>query len=401
VARIRQADSLPASSRPRARSETTSANGRRICFKDMFKDMSTQLSFRMMAVVCASFFTATLFVVAVHAQDPEETLTVDSVTRSYAVHLPKGYDKQQRYPVVLLLHGFNQDGDDIARISHFNQIADANGVIAVYPNAIDHQWDLGTQVAQNNNPYGHHGGRGMGGGGMGGGGMGGPPWGGGGGGGGGQHGGYGRRQQRTSSANDLAFFDAMLDKLEGEYSIDPARIYATGLSAGGFMDFRLGCLMSERIAAIAPVGAAFPESLAKACGPAHAMPVLLIAGTSDPVVNYKGNERPKPPVIASISVEDSAKTWSKLNSCGGTDHSTLPPKTSGGMETKIISYTDCQQGAAVALYAVQGGGNTWPGGEQYMLEKLVGKTSADFDADEVIWKFFAAHKLQMSSTSAQ
>lgn len=330
----------------------------------------------------------------VHAQDPVETLDVDGVTRSFTVHLPNGYDKQKKYPVVMLLHGFDEDGDDIERIAHFNQFAEANGIVAVYPDALGRRWDLGEAPARQNNGYPQRH-RGFGGGG----GMGGPPYGGGGGGGRRNGGGQGRHEE-AARANDLAYFDALLDKVESEYSADASRIYATGLGGGATMDYRLACMMSERIAAIAPVGATFPESLAKNCGPSHPMAVLMIEGTADPINNYKGSSHPKPPAIPALSAEDSAKTWSKLDTCSDkSKQSSMPAKTSGGLETKVEDYADCQQGSEVALYSVVGGGNTWPGGEQYMSEKQIGKTSADFDADEVIWKFLSVHKLPASAAA--
>jgi polyhydroxybutyrate depolymerase len=52
---------------------------------------------------------------------------------------------------------------------------------------------------------------------------------------------------------------------------------------------------------------------------------------------------------------------------------------------------DCKEGTEVILYTVEGGGHTWPGGWQYLPEKIVGKTSRDTDANEVIWDFFKNH----------
>jgi polyhydroxybutyrate depolymerase len=346
------------------------------------------------AIACIVAITAR-HIEVVHAQDPVETLDVDGVTRSFTVHLPNGYDKAKKYPVVMMLHGFDEDGDDIERIAHFNQFADANGIVAVYPNALGRKWDLGVAPAQQNNGYPQRH-RGFGGGGPG---MGGPPYGGGG---GGRHGGgQGRQRDEAVKANDLAYFDAMLDKVVSEYSTDVSRIYATGLGSGAVMDYRLACMMSERIAAIAPVGATFPESLAKNCGPSHPIAVLMIEGTADPINNYKGSGHPKPPAIPSLSAEDSAKTWSKLDTCSDkSKQSSIAAKTSGGMETKVEDFSDCQQGAEVELYSVVGGGNTWPGGEQYLSEKQIGKTSADFDADDVIWKFLAVRKLPAAAAAA-
>ncbi len=45
------------------------------------------------------------------------------------------------------------------------------------------------------------------------------------------------------------------------------------------------------------------------------------------------------------------------------------------------------------LYSVKNGGNTWPGGEQYMSEKEVGKTSNALNANDAIWNFLATKKI--------
>jgi hypothetical protein len=75
----------------------------------------------------------------------------------------------------------------------------------------------------------------------------------------------------------------------------------------------------------------------------------------------------------------------------------LPAHEKGGMETKVETYDGCQQGAQVVSYSVKGGGNTWPGGEQYEVEKQVGKTSQDLNANETIWSFLVTKKLEVKS----
>jgi polyhydroxybutyrate depolymerase len=320
--------------------------------------------------------------------DPEQTLSVDSVDRTFYVHLPKGYDAKQKYPVVMVLHTMDEEGDDIARISHFDEVADRYGVIAIYPNAVQHQWNVGVAAKPQSSGY-NSSPRGFGG--MGGGG----------------HRGMGRPPVQTSSpsrgpqANDLEFFDHMLDKLAAEYSVDPARIYATGLSDGGFMDFRLACGMSDRIAAIAPVGATLPKELSEHCLPTRPVPLLMVDGTADPLVPYKGGTAGTEK-FSTMSAEDSAKSWSKLDNCAQKPKkSAVPPVTSGGKETRVDAYDDCQQGAAVELYSVEGGGATWPGSVEYMPESRFGKTSSDLNANDVIWKFFAAHTLPARQAAAQ
>ena len=55
----------------------------------------------------------------------------------------------------------------------------------------------------------------------------------------------------------------------------------------------------------------------------------------------------------------------------------------GGTETKVDAYNGCHENAQVVLYSLKGAGNTWPGGEQYEVEKTVGKTSPDPNANNL------------------
>lgn len=340
------------------------------------------------------------------AQETQEKVTVDDVDRSFMVRLPKGYDSQQHYPVVILLHGMNQDPSDMERLTRFNDLADKNGVIAVYPFALHGRWNVGVRPEEHRSMgMGPGGGRRRGGGypggGYPGGGGGGYPGGGGGGyprgggypGGGGQQpqGGHPSEEKRAAPADDIAFFNQMLDQLETKVSVDASRVYAAGLSEGGFMSLRLGCALGDRIAAIAAVGAAMPKTMI--CLPSRPVPLVMINGTSDPVVPYGGGTEHNLS-LATVSVEDSAKAWAKIDRCEEKPEKTkVSAHDKGGMETKVDTYNGCQQNAQVVLYSVKGAGNTWPGGEQYEVEKTIGKTSSDLNANEVIWNFLVTRKL--------
>ena len=94
------------------------------------------------------------------------------------------------------------------------------------------------------------------------------------------------RTERPAPADDIAFFNQMLDQLGTKFSVDTSRIYAVGLSEGGFMSLRVGCALGDRIAAIAAVGAAMPKTMI--CLPSRPVPEVMISGTSDPVVPYGG-----------------------------------------------------------------------------------------------------------------
>ncbi len=187
----------------------------------------------------------------------------------------------------------------------------------------------------------------------------------------------------------------MLDQMAGKFSVDTRRIYAAGLSEGGFMAMKAGCSMSDRIAAIAPVGAAMPKTMI--CLPSRPVPVVMINGTSDPVVPHGGGTEHNLQVRV-ISVQDTAKAWAKIDRCAEKPSQTkLPAREKGGMETKVETYDGCHEGAQVVSFSVKGAGNTWPGGEQYQVEKQVGKTSQDLNANETIWSFLVTKKLAAKS----
>lgn len=351
-------------------------------------------------VVLAAGFSAELFrggAVLAQGPSPQETVSVGNITRSFVVHLPQGYDKNQHYPMVLLLHGRDQSADDMAHLTKFNQTADHYGVIAVYPVGYERHWNIGIEpevaappmMRRRRGGFGYPGagypGGGYPGGGYPGGGY--PPSG----------GGYppsgGENGRNRTQVNDLAFFDAMLDKLSSEYPVDTARIYVAGFSDGGFMAFRLGCEMSRRFAAVASISAEMPKGMKDFCSPNPPISLLMMNGTVDPVVPYYGGSG-HAGSYPTMSAEDSAKEWVKYDACSAKpEHTKLPPREKGGMETNIYKFGDCQAGTEVQRYSIEGAGNTWPGGDSFVLREKVGKTSDDVDADEAIWQFFDAHKL--------
>ena len=153
----------------------------------------------------------------------------------------------------------------MARLTHFNQLADKNGIIAVYPNAMHGRWNIGVRP------------------GTAGGGHAAPRrwavaggWGG-----GGYPGGGGaipvvaavviraagragvrildESKNRPEPPDDVAFLNQMLDQLAMKYSVDIHRIYATGLGDGGFMALRVGCSMAIASRRLLAVGAACPR----------------------------------------------------------------------------------------------------------------------------------------------
>ena len=264
--------------------------------------------------------------------------------RSYRVHAPR-----KRPGALPLVKGLKME-----QVSQLDRAADRHGFIVVYPDAIYSPRPVERQWAD----------------------------------------GRGTTKASRDGVDDVAFIAALIDRVEKDYSIDPTRIYATGISNGGFMAYRLACELSDRIAAIAPVAATMPTAEAPSCKPTRPLAVLDIHGTDDPLVPYTGGEVHGGSGGSISSVADTMKMWAAIDRCAETPiKSDVPDRApDDGMRTHRDVYEHCAPGVGVVLYTVEHGGHTWPGGG-HMDESYVGPTTRDFDASELIWDFFALHAL--------
>jgi len=280
-----------------------------------------------------------------------ETIRVDGRSRTYFLHVPQSYDGSEPVPVVLVLHGFLESGAGTARNTRFAELADREGFIVAFPNAVRRAW---------------------------------------------RYQGDGERAPTfLRQVDDVAFVEAVLDRLQADYRVDTGRVYAAGFSAGGFMVQRLACAIPERLAAVAPVSATLTEASAESCTPGAPVPVVLLAGTEDPIVPYEGGPVRMGPGRETrfLSVEDTAAFWAERNGCESPPAVTPLPDTDpeDGTSVERLEYGGCAAGANVVLYRIRGGGHSWPGGHARYPEWITGRTSRDIDGPQEIWAFFAAH----------
>lgn len=273
--------------------------------------------------------------------------------RSYIVHVGISCDRKVPAPLVIVLHGGGGNGEGMVKLTNFNAVADREGFIVVYPDGIDRHWNDGRGVE----------------------------W----------------YRAHTQDVDDVGFISALIDELSRKLTVDVRKVYATGISNGGMMSYRLGCELSDRIAAIAAVTASLAVNKVKEWSPSRPIPVLIIAGTADPLVPWEGGDirfggRTYGTVV---SVPDTVRFWVEKNGCAARPVVRRLPDSdpTDGTTVRREAYSGCRDGAEVVLYAVEGGGHTWPGGLQYLPERIIGKTSREFNASEVIWQFFKMHSL--------
>ncbi|MBI5202580.1 MAG: prolyl oligopeptidase family serine peptidase [Elusimicrobia bacterium] len=196
-------------------------------------------------------------------------------------------------------------------------------------------------------------------------------------------------------ADDAGFLAALADKLVKDGKADPKRLYAVGISNGGFMAHALACADAGRWAAIGAVAASLGQKAAASCKPSRPVPVLMVNGTEDRLVPWDGREvrflgrvRGK-----KLTVPETDEKWAALDGCTGEpERSELPDAEDDGTRWSLSARRRCQGGSEVLLYKVDGGGHTWPRGKPY-LKRLVGRTSRDVDFESLVWTFFKAHPL--------
>lgn len=255
----------------------------------------------------------------------------DGRTRHYRLFVPAGYDPQTPTPLVLNFHGFASNPPQQAAFSDLEDVATAETFIAVHPSGTGFplRWNSGASFFE----------------------MG-------------------------SGVDDVGFVRALVETLSAELCIDPARVYATGMSNGGGMSNRLACEAGDLIAAFGGVAGAY--ALETGCAPSRPVPFIAFHGTADPLVPYEGGTMQG---MITPDIETWARDWAERDGCDLTPETFAPEDGVSGTR-----YTGCAGDVEVVLYTIDNGGHTWPGGPP-LLSALLGETHP-IDATAITWAFF-------------
>jgi len=269
-------------------------------------------------------------------QDPGtsalQTIESGGLQRTYQLHLPADYRTKRDWPLIVVYHGRGNTG---VGTEEFSGLSSLPAVVA-YPNGVIGTGD-GDRQAWQGAPY------------------------------------------SAPGVDDVAFTNDLLDELERTLCVDDRRVYATGKSNGaGFVGI-LGCVLADRIAAIAPVaGAFYPNGID--CRPSRPMPVIDFHGTADATIPYTGDADRGLPAI-----KDWVSAWADRNRC-----LVELPDVTIKPDVTIAWQLGCRRGADVVHVAVTGGGHTWPGADSYSGG---GYTTQTIEASEVLWQFVRRYSL--------
>ena len=283
-----------------------------------------------------------LFVLPAGAMSPgSHTLMLRHAEREreFIVHVPASYNAATPVPLVLALHGGGGNMQNMARDRRYGLVsqAEASGWIVVFPNGFSRlpggriaTWNAGICCGA----------------------------------------------ARDTGSDDVAFLRAVVAEVRQRLKIDKQRIFATGMSNGGMMSYRLACDAADLFRAIAAVAGTDGTTR---CAPQRSVPVFHIHAKDDDRVLFNGGSGQASATHADfVSVPATVEKWAKLNACRGPAQRVLEQP---GLVCEVRP--GCE--AEVRLCVTDSGGHAWPGGRK----ALGGQGSDALDATAAIWAFFA------------
>ncbi len=292
----------------------------------------------------------------VTAGQSKPTMTSSGESRWYYQDVPSAHDGTTPVPLVLDFHGYSEGADVHLQMSQLTKLGATEGFVTLTP--------MGTGPV--------------------------PRW------------------DAALGSKDVTFTGEMLDAVEENLCIDTNRVFVTGLSNGAFMTSAIACALGDRVAAVAPVAGV--RDIAD-CAPERPVPVVAFHGTADGFVSFNGGlgeealdlpapdgsgktlrDTLTPDQLSERSATDAVPAimaaWAKRNGCAA---DTTEKQVAA--DVVEVSY-ECEPGDDAVLYRVEGGGHSWPGSPfSQSIVSIVGPTTMNINANEIMWDYFMAHPL--------
>ena len=271
------------------------------------------------------------------------SFTHNNIIREYYIYIPSSYTPSSNAPLMFVLHGYGSSATDIMFYSSFQNLAEEDSYIIVYPqgsliNGVTH-WNVGgltigpTPISALLNSFKYF----------------------------------------FFPTNDVDFIETIIELVDNEYFINNERIYSTGMSNGGYMSYHLAC-NTNLFAAVASVSGSMTPETYNNCSPTNATSILQIHGLQDFTVPYTG-------LPWSKTIPEVMGYWSEYNNCNEDPLSSITD-LSDGSYIYFDSYQNCSNTVGVNLISHSTMGHTWPSINNHSMS-----------ATAEVWSFFKDYDL--------
>lgn len=280
------------------------------------------------------------------SSDPEYFLEFQGLRRRYVLHAPSSISSDNPAPLVVVLHGGMGSPEGTAIQTGMNLVADENNFYVVYPQGWGDfsSWNAGVCCGE----------------------------------------------AKAKNLDDVGFIRAVIGDISARQTIDKKRIYATGLSNGGMMTYRLAVEASDIFAAVSPVATDLEIFERTASRP---MPILHFHGLQDDFAPFQGGHPRKGPNrdLNRSGVPKTIDWWVRANHCAP-----IPASSEKTADYEKIIYEPAsgQNGAPIILYKLWRGGHTWPGGQDVSRMLGTGYLVKGVDASRLMWEFFKQYSFE-------
>ena len=284
------------------------------------------------------------------------TITSSGLQRTFIVHNPP--TPKSSPGAVMLFHGGSiGTAKQIQALTLMDNLADRDGFYSVYPQALNGHWTDG-------------------------------------------------RESNAGGANDVQFAKDIVAYLQKTYGVSTTKVFSTGQSNGGIMQYQLACTAPGLMRAIAPVAADITQNQRTTCSTVKITPTMIFMGTADQYMPYGGGfpntvvgQTTTTVTIPAgyqvsgqddsfVSAAETAAYWAGVNGCSSSTSTNIPDKSNDGTTVTKMDYAGCAPGGGSALYTIVNGGHTWPGSTVKTGISSMGLTTLDISANEEMVAFF-------------
>ncbi len=303
-----------------------------------------------MKVLCLIFFNLLLFIscgkykkIAPYGEFRiESTLEVGSLERTFTVVLLSTYySDQNSFPVLIAMHGGGGSAKKMEDSYGLKEKSEEEKYIIIYPDGVQSEGILKVRT-----------------------------W----------NVGFCCEYAMEKNIDDVGFLSQMIDEVNRIYKSNSKRVYATGMSNGGMMAYRLGCEISNKIAAIAPVACTMVTI--SECKPKFSMPIIQFHSILDKNVPFNGGIGIRG--INYPAVEKGIASWAAINDCKN-----IAKVLKDDQNFKLTEWTSCNSQTEIHYYLTKDGGHFWPGAP--IVRASADQPSKVLNANQLIFDFFRKH----------